>query len=326
MDVPRSILIQNKIEQNILHSRNIRTRYKIACLIRKISFPCRNEWSRYRAIAGRRQWNDYRRHCSAIPTAKRSSRNEVRGPPLRRRNSTVERHAADVAAEGTRTYEHIWTPWRAVTPKRLLLERPLLDEIEKDDLTVRKIRTRTCYARLAFPSFILFLRGSEQPFKTRSIHRAFVYLPTIGAEAFNRAVRQVRSTRGSKLRCNRLKTFSGTNERARWFSCVRVFVGFRRALIYEWAEFFKPWRFRRFMREKLACNFLNCGRSQGVKRMEFLTQLDAPFTVLWLNLLTLVFRRPQSDPVVDLVADVSRSSERRQRNALSLITKLWESD
>ena len=174
--------VRNNTEQDILPPRDILV---AACLIRKIPFHCRNEWSRYRAIAGRRQRNDYRRRCTAIPTAKR---NEVRGPPLRRRSSIVERHAADVAAEWTRTCQHIWTPWRAVTPKRLLLERPLLDGIEKDDLTVRKIRTRACYARFAFPSFILFLHGSVQPFNTLlEIHRAFVYLPTIGigSEAFN---------------------------------------------------------------------------------------------------------------------------------------------
>lgn len=48
--------------------------------------------------------------------------------------------------------------------------------------------------------------------------------------------------------------------------------------------------------------------------MEFLMQLDAPFTILWLNLLTPVLRW-QSDPVVDLVADVSlvaREGKRRQ--------------
>lgn len=73
----------------------------------------------------------------------RNFHNVVRNPLPRWRNSIVVHNATDVTVERTRTRQHIWITWRAIASlsRRPLLERPLLGEIEKDDPSVRKIRT-----------------------------------------------------------------------------------------------------------------------------------------------------------------------------------------
>lgn len=118
------------------------------------------------------------RHVSALPYRQswRNFRNVVGDLSLRWRNSVVVLHnATNVTVERTRTREHIWITWRAPLSRRPLLERPLLGEIEKDDPSVRKIRTYML--REVRVPFVYPIPPQCHEDTRRSIHRAFVYLP-----------------------------------------------------------------------------------------------------------------------------------------------------